>query len=77
MPPAHAALRELAAKQTRYEMLPTARGMTFPCKVDYAVCLRRILERVAVAILRANEVKIRLFMHDCVFADTCGAGSFG
>ena len=54
-PPAHAAFRELAAEQTRREMIPSARGMVFPYKVGYAVRLRRILERVAVAILRAKR----------------------
>ena len=51
--------------------------MTFPYKVGYAVRLRRILERVAVAILRANEVQIRLYMRDCVSKVVCGAGGFG
>ena len=76
-PPAHAAFRELAAEQTRREMIPSARGMAFPYKVGYAVRLRRILERVAVAILRANELQIRLFMRDCVSKVVCDAGGFG
>ena len=76
-PPAHAAFRELAAEQTRREMIPSARGMAFPYKVGYAVRLRRILERVAVAILRANELQIRMFMRDCVSKVACGAGGIG
>ena len=75
--PAHAAFRELAAEQTRCEMIPSARGMAFPYKVGYSVRLRRILERVAVAILRANELQIRMFMRDCVSKVACGAGGIG
>ncbi len=58
-------------------MIPFARGMAFLYKVGYAVRLRRILERVAVAILRADELQIRLFMRDCVSKVACGAGGFG
>ncbi len=76
-PPAHAAFRELAAEQTRREMIPSARGMAFPYKVGYAVRLSRILERVAVAILRAIELQIRLYLSKCVSKAACGAGGFG
>jgi hypothetical protein len=65
-PLAHAAFRELASEQTRLEASPAARGMGSPYKVGYAIRLRRILERVAVAILRANEKQYALFMHECV-----------
>ena len=58
-------------------MIPSARGMAFPYKVGYAVRLRRILERVAVAILRANELQIRMFMRDCVSKVVCGDGGIG
>ncbi len=58
-------------------MIPSARGMAFPYKVGYAVRLRRILERVAVAILRANELQIRLYLSKCVSKVACGAGGFG
>ncbi len=46
-------------------------------KVGYAIRLRRILERVAVAILRANELQIRLLKRDCVSKVACGAGGIG
>ena len=58
-------------------MIPSARGMAFPYKVGYAVRLRRILERVAVAILRANELQICMFMRDCVSKVACDAGGIG
>ena len=76
-PPAHASFRELAAEQTRREMIPSAHGMAFPCKVGYAVRLRRILERVTVAILRANELQIRLYLSMFVSKVACGAGGIG
>ncbi len=76
-PPAHAAFRELAAEQTRREMIPSVRGIAFPYKIGYAVRLRRILKRVTVAILRTNKVRIRLYLSNCVIAVACGAGGFG
>ena len=52
--------------------------MAFPYKVGFAVRLRRILERVAAAILRVtNELQIHLYMRDCVSKVACGAGGFG
>ena len=73
-PLAHAAFRELACEQARLELMPSARGVAPSFEVRYAVRLRRILERVAVTILRANEVQICTYLRDCVSAVACGAG---
>ena len=76
-PPAHSAFRELATEQARLEMIPSARGMAYPYKVGYAIRLRRILERVAVAVLRANDVQIGTYLRDCVSSVATGAAAGG